>query len=126
MQGIIFQPESSKFFVAAKNEWESKGKRKMKSAMSEYETFEVQIPGYYGDRGSVVIYEALREQYVVEDAILDDSRSAPLDKATFIRRVLLPEIAMRLIMEDEGLSSLEEAREVMEKSRDFGRAVWPD
>lgn len=42
---IIQGKFSSSFFTEAKDEWESKGARKMNNAMSEWGSFEVEQPG---------------------------------------------------------------------------------
>lgn len=45
LQSVIAGTFNSPFFAAAKEEWESKGARKMANVMSEWGTFDVEQPG---------------------------------------------------------------------------------
>jgi hypothetical protein len=48
-----------------------------------------------------------------------------LDSMAFVSRVLVPETARLLIMDDLGLSN-KEALDVLHDSQTFGAAVYPD
>ena len=68
----------------------------------------------------------LRQIYLKQEAFRFTSATlGPLAKneGAYIRRVLVTEVAVRLIMEDRGCSQ-GEANEVLVESREFGAAVW--
>ena len=59
--------------------------------------------------------------------LLTPAISFPLKPQNYIQEILVPETAMRLILEDLGGSnSLETAREVMIASSDFGEYIHND
>ncbi|KAK4046835.1 hypothetical protein OIV83_005832 [Microbotryomycetes sp. JL201] len=121
---IIRGEQPSHFFEIAKNEWLAKG-RKVKTVMSEYESFEIEQPGYYGSRGKDFLSDHLAQMFYNDCDLVTSKRIAPLDKDWFMRRVLVPETAVMLIMQDNGLEDAEEGRVLCEESRAYGRAMFP-
>ncbi|ORY64734.1 hypothetical protein BCR35DRAFT_184746 [Leucosporidium creatinivorum] len=122
LSDIITGKTPSPFFEDAKKEWEAKG-NKMKNLLSEYASFDVEQPGYYGSRGHELIVATVTRLFVTQTPLLAPFRCTPLDPAAYIRRVLVPETATQLIKADLFLPDDESAREVLRESRAFGRAM---
>ncbi|KZT59479.1 hypothetical protein CALCODRAFT_191653 [Calocera cornea HHB12733] len=121
LKKIVDDPSLSPFFQAAKNDILEKGARVAASAFGQYETFERCQPGYYGERGMVVIQHALDSMF----ADVTMSCCEPLSVDDFIRQTLVPEAALLLIGEDLRLSRAD-ALAVLLKSRKYGVAQFPD
>jgi hypothetical protein len=84
----------------------------------------------YGERGLVRITQIVGDLFPsLSPAISSKSGTppfAPLDSASFVTRVLVPECARLLIKEDLRLASEEEALRVLFASQTFGAALHPD
>jgi hypothetical protein len=80
-------------------------------------------PGYYGSKGEIVIATALTKLFI-ETKILTPEVSKPLKPIDYLHEILVPEVVIRLIIQDfnENLS-LEEARGIMKNSADFGAYI---
>ncbi|KAL8276991.1 hypothetical protein RQP46_010626 [Phenoliferia psychrophenolica] len=127
LTNVIFKQIPCDFLTAAKVEWETKGARKMNNVLSEWGSFDIELPGYYGPRGFELMVESLRK-YLVSDAnggCLSSVLAAPLPVDAYLRRVLLPELAVLLTAEDLKLS-YSAARDVVVESRAFGKALHPN
>ncbi|EJD43108.1 hypothetical protein AURDEDRAFT_25289, partial [Auricularia subglabra TFB-10046 SS5] len=101
------------------------GSRVAESAMGQYSTFQATQPGYYGERGTVVIMQtllALYPPYVMQRA---RERFVPLTILTFKLSVPVPELALALIMEN-GPSTRPEALKIMRKSSPYGSLMFPN
>ena len=61
---------------------------------------------------------------LVEDSIITSNRTEPLDVQTFLRRVMVPEVAVRLIQSDRDGISRKAAIKILEASRTYGAAVF--
>lgn len=75
------------------------------------------------------MYDAIKETLTEIYPVLYAHRTAPLDVDFYIRRVLVPECALELIRDDlseHAETSREEALEVLEESRGYGKAMFPD
>ena len=62
---------------------------------------------------------------------IDPTLTAPLTANEFLERILVPEVALRLIMEDKGLDSdleedIDEALEILRDSSSYGVAMFPE
>lgn len=58
---------------------------------------------------------------------LDNNTARPLTRDAFIRRVLVPEVALELVSEDLGIPAANpRARQMMEDSRAYGLAMFSD
>jgi hypothetical protein len=55
--------------------------------------------------------------------ILTYDLTFPKNPVDFLQEILVPETALRLISQDKGNITLEEARQIMEDSGDFGDYV---
>lgn len=62
---------------------------------------------------------------LVSTGVLTTQHSAPLDVEVYLRRVLVPETAARLIQADQKCS-FSKALTILEESRDYGAAVFGD
>ena len=80
-------------------------------------------PGYYGPKGEMTIATALIKLFL-ETNILTFETSKPLEPIDYLHKILVPETITRLIIQDfnEKLS-LEEARDIMKNSSDFGAYI---
>ena len=59
--------------------------------------------------------------------ILTFETSKPLKPVDYLHEILVPEAIIRLIVQDfNGKLSLEEAREIMKNSADFGAYIYND
>lgn len=81
----------------------------------------------YGEQGSVIIHQTLFDMF--PPASFDPTRILPLTSNEFILRILVPEVALRLIMEDrdlEGDDGIHEALIVLRESSTYGVAMFPE
>ena len=76
----------------------------------------------YGERGFVRIANALRDLF---PGLTNQRSLEPLDVDGFFLRVLIPETARLLIMEDLGLNGVA-ALSVLQESQKYGAAKFPD
>ncbi|KAK4055865.1 hypothetical protein OIO90_003121 [Microbotryomycetes sp. JL221] len=126
LSDIILNPDGSHYFSVAKEEWLAKGARKIKTVTGEFDTFEMEQPGYYGSRGREIISQQLISMFCEPtDPFITPSKIAPVDKDWYIRRVLIPETAILLIVQDQpDIKTHEDARALCEASRAYGRAMF--
>ncbi|KZV91332.1 hypothetical protein EXIGLDRAFT_615760, partial [Exidia glandulosa HHB12029] len=125
LDGVLADPKTSSFFIEAVENIVKVGARVAESAMGQYAVFENIQPGYYGERGSVVLHQALFALYPPEVLNTAQPRYAPLSTQTFIHSVLVPEAALALIMQDTG-SSRPDALKTMRASSRYGSLMFPD
>lgn len=78
-------------------------------------------PGYYGSRGARVMEEKIIDRFsaLLKKVAVEDRLVSARGHTVFVQFVLVPELAVRLIMEDMDVSA-EKAREVMDESRAVG------
>ena len=77
----------------------------------------------YGELGSMILHQTLYNMFPPSSF---DARSiAPLTPQDFIQRILVPEAALALIMEDTGQDRIEAVR-TMRESAGYGVAMFPD
>jgi hypothetical protein len=77
----------------------------------------------YGERGYEVIMGTLSQIYLVDESPLSEEKTRPLDAQSYMRRVLLPEVATALIEVDMKCGR-DEALEILQESRQYGLAVF--
>jgi hypothetical protein len=80
----------------------------------------------YGELGSVIIHHTLYDLF--PPASIDTEAIVPLGAEEFLQRVLIPEVALRLIMEDRqltGRSGKQTALQVLRESSSYGVAMFP-
>ena len=81
----------------------------------------------YGELGYAIIHETLFDLFPPTSHNLDFI--APLAFKQFVQRVLVPEVAVRLIQEDMGLHGISgpsQALQVLRNSSKYGVAMFPD
>ncbi|CAI2180756.1 4049_t:CDS:2 [Funneliformis geosporum] len=93
--------------------------RKPTILMGRFQKFQ---PGYYGSKGASIIFSSLVSLFMNTN-ILTMDMTKPQEPLEYLNQVLVPETAIRLISRDRGGISLEDAREVMESSVEFGMYV---
>ncbi|EJD46644.1 hypothetical protein AURDEDRAFT_124045 [Auricularia subglabra TFB-10046 SS5] len=119
---ILANPTSSTFFCNAVAEIARLGKNVAESAAGQYLTFENLQPGYYGERGGVVINLTLLKIYPPETLL---RALKPLSMATVMQAVLIPEVALALIA-DDFTASRNRASAIMKRSSKYGSQMFPD
>ncbi|PUU81157.1 RTC4-like domain-domain-containing protein [Tuber borchii] len=84
----------------------------------------LQYPGYYGPRGANIMLHWLLRRFGSEINAHNNATSnlAHSSAAAFVQAVLVPEMAVRLIMEDMKVAE-KRAREVLEESRSIGETL---
>ncbi|KAJ7623920.1 RTC4-like domain-containing protein [Mycena polygramma] len=99
------------------------GSRGVSSVSGQFSSFEKTQPGYYGELGTVIITQSLYKSFPPET--VDAELVSPLTLREFIGCVLVPEVGMRLIMEDLDLDK-DEAVAVLRASASYGVSMFPD
>jgi len=79
-------------------------------------------PGYYGPKGASIISAVLLSR-LMAPGILTPEMTKPLGTLEYLNQVLVPEVGIRLISQDRGGISLDEAGEIMKDSVEFGMFV---
>eukprot|EP00842_Homolaphlyctis_polyrhiza_P001426 jgi/Hompol1/2284/HPOL_005926-RA len=87
--------------------------------------------GYYGWRGSRVIFRTIQSMFRGANSELRQSTTAPQSVTDYIQNVLIPEAALRLIAQDFGLDlDISEqyirAKSILDDSAEFGSFVHAD
>ncbi|KAJ5713813.1 uncharacterized protein N7483_010994 [Penicillium malachiteum] len=82
--------------------------------------------GYYGGKGAHKMLDGVMGRFSVKLRRLtkDDSLAAKVGIVGYAQSVLVPELAVRLIMEDMNVSA-DDAREIMRESIDIGQKLNP-
>ncbi|RIA93583.1 RTC4-like domain-containing protein [Glomus cerebriforme] len=93
--------------------------RKPTILMGRFQKFQ---PGYYGSKGASIIFSSLVSLFMNTNVLTMDM-TKPQEPLEYLNQVLVPEAAIRLISQDRGGISLEEARKEMEDSVEFGMYV---
>ena len=81
----------------------------------------------YGELGSVIIHQTLYNLFPPSE--LDSDLVSPLTSNEFIQRILVPEVAVRLIKEDQNLEGdvgTNEALQILRESSAYGVAMFPE
>jgi hypothetical protein len=81
----------------------------------------------YGELGQIIIQQTLFNLFPLDT--FDLKLIKPFTANDFIQRILIPEVALRLIMEDRGLRGLsgaEEALQVLRESTTYGVTMFPE
>lgn len=77
----------------------------------------------YGELGSVIIHQTLYSMFPLSD--FDPNLTVPLTPNEFVQRILVPEVATALIMQDMDLDKREAIR-TLRDSAAYGVAMFPD
>lgn len=82
------------------------------------------MPGYYGARGSRAMQEGIFARFsdLIRQRTVEDRVVSGRGHLIFVQAVLVPELAVRLVMEDMGVGE-EDARRIMQESVEVGRLL---
>ncbi|KAJ7496832.1 RTC4-like domain-containing protein [Mycena latifolia] len=105
------------------------GTKGVKGVRGQFANFEKTQPGYYGELGSVIIHQTLYDMFPL--TTIDPDLVDPLTPNEFIQRILVPEVGMRLVIEDMDLdvadrSDKKQAVAVLRESASYGVAMFPE
>ncbi|TFK39470.1 RTC4-like domain-containing protein [Crucibulum laeve] len=115
------------FWKEIMKEVKKKGSRAVVGVKGQFTNFEKAQPGYYGELGSIIIHQTLYNLF--PPTSFDPTLISPLTANEFVQRILVPEVAVRLIMEDKGLegdSAAEEAVKILRDSSAYGVSMFPE
>ncbi|KAJ7935204.1 RTC4-like domain-containing protein [Mycena leptocephala] len=117
------------FWKELVKELKTKGSKGVKGVRGQFANFEKTQPGYYGELGSVIIHQTLYDMFPL--TAVDPDLVDPLTPNEFIQRILVPEVGMRLVMEDMDLnpddkSDKKRAVTVLRESASYGVAMFPE
>lgn len=93
---------------------------RLASAMSRHDSD--LIHRSYGHQGFEVLKKILEDEFV-EHSMVSPSRIRPLDVESYLRRVLIPEAAVRLIQDDQQCDYTS-AVTILSESRAYGAAAF--
>lgn len=111
------------YWTTVIKEVQKMGSRAASGVKGQFESFQRTQPGYYGELGSMILHQTLYNMFPPSSF---DARSiAPLTPQDFIQRILVPEAALALIMEDTGQDRIQ-AVQTMRESAGYGVAMFPD
>ncbi|KAJ7747763.1 RTC4-like domain-containing protein [Mycena metata] len=110
-------------------ELKTKGSKGVKGVQGQFANFEKTQPGYYGELGSVIIHQTLYDMFPLTD--INPTLVDPLTPNEFVQRILVPEVGMRLVIEDmeldvEGRTDKKRAVAVLRDSASYGVAMFPE
>ncbi|CAG8669399.1 12870_t:CDS:2, partial [Funneliformis caledonium] len=98
---------------------------KVNNLLIQINYFESLQPGYYGLKGLAIILKILTELFI-QIEILTVDLCIPQSSSQYLFQVLVPETAIRLIAEDYKGISLNDTKEIMIDSVDFGLYIHDD
>ncbi|KAJ7020691.1 RTC4-like domain-containing protein [Mycena alexandri] len=117
------------FWQEVVEELEASGSRHVGGIAGQFSTFEKAQPGYYGELGFMIMIKTLYRMF--PDNIIDADTVQPFTLREFLGRILVPEVGMRLIMQDMGLddndpTSKQKAIGVLRASVKYGVSMFED
>lgn len=111
------------FWRELKKEIKKQGSRTITGVKGQFFAFEKTQPGYYGELGLLIINQTLYDLFPFSS--FDTSLIVPLSPAEFVQLVLVPEVAVRLIMQDLHLDR-DKAIITLRESSQYGVGMFPD
>jgi RTC4-like domain len=106
---------------------EAKGNRR---AIREYLTegaLDIVKPGYYGPKGSTVMMGQIISRMSKDiNSKLEDKLMRAAGMGNYVAAVLVPELTLRLVMEDLSIKDDAEGRKVLDESTGVGLLLNPD
>ncbi|KAI9508176.1 RTC4-like domain-containing protein [Russula earlei] len=115
--------EESIYWTTVTKEVRKLGSRAASGVKGQFESFEKTQPGYYGELGSMILHQTLYNMF--PPSSFEPQSITPLTPQEFIQRILVPEAAVTLIMEDTGQDRAR-AVQTMRESAGYGVAMFPD
>ncbi|KAK9465914.1 RTC4-like domain-containing protein [Lipomyces arxii] len=125
LENIISEREHSEFHEKCKESTRLRRGRRVDALAQLEEGFDEALPGYYGLRGSgILLRVALRH---AGELIRRHKQTwiSSISITGYATAVLVPELAIRLIMDDQGVDR-EHAMDIRVKSVEYGRAMFGD
>ncbi|KAF7296030.1 RTC4 domain-containing protein [Mycena kentingensis (nom. inval.)] len=128
-QGKKGPRRSCLFWRDMMKELKEKGTKAVQGVQAQFATFHKMQPGYYGEMGSVIIHQALYDMFPLSE--ISPELVDPLTPNEFIQRILVPEVGMRLVMQDLFLDvdckeDKKRAVAILQESASYGVAMFPD
>ncbi|KAJ7099513.1 RTC4-like domain-containing protein, partial [Mycena belliarum] len=135
-QGFENEPKRGKgprmmclFWKDLLKDLKKQGTKGVKGVRGQFANFEKTQPGYYGELGSVIIHQTLYDMFPLTS--IDPDLVDPLTPNEFIQRILVPEVGMRLVIQDmhldvEDRSDKKQAVAVLRESASYGVAMFPE
>ncbi|CAK5282348.1 unnamed protein product [Mycena citricolor] len=107
----------------------NKGSKAVKSVRGQFATFEKTQPGYYGEMGAMIINQTLYNSFPLDS--INPDLVLPLTPRDFMQRILIPEVGMRLVIEDMNMDvddadDRATAVQVLRDSASYGVAMFPE
>ncbi|KAI0030062.1 restriction of telomere capping protein 4, partial [Vararia minispora EC-137] len=121
VQGRPGAREASRFWSAVEKELKAVGSRGVTGIKGQFENFERVQPGYYGEMGASIIYQTLYNLFPPGSFNADSI--APLSPDTVLQRVLIPEAALALVMEDMSQDA-DAAAQTLRASARYGATMF--
>ncbi|KAI0085733.1 RTC4-like domain-containing protein, partial [Irpex rosettiformis] len=115
--------KGSLFWIEVVRAAKKRGSRSASGMRAQMSNFTKTQPGYYGELGAMVLSQTLYDMFPPLGFPLNST--LPLTPADFVQRVLLPEAAVSLIMEDMQ-KTRKDAIFTMRESAQYGVAMFPD
>ncbi|RHZ47323.1 hypothetical protein Glove_585g16 [Diversispora epigaea] len=119
---VVTGKRKSMFREMAMETYKELGRARARRPIALMGRFQKFQPGYYGSKGSSVIISTLMTLFM-NSRLLTTEMTRPQEPLEYLNQVLVPETAIRLIAQDRGNITLDEAREIMEDSMEFGMYV---
>ncbi|KND02704.1 uncharacterized protein SPPG_01787 [Spizellomyces punctatus DAOM BR117] len=126
---IIEGREESYYRQLALALYKELGTRKAQGVRYKMNTMKGISCGYYGKTGARVIMKTIYDMFVGtagKTPYLTARMTAPQPIIEYIQDVLVPEAAIRLIMDDCTIHDKRQARDILTASSDFGSVMFPD
>ncbi|KAF8652165.1 hypothetical protein AX16_004522 [Volvariella volvacea WC 439] len=128
---VIWEPQGARsqclFWKELMEDVKNQGAIATTNVHNQFNTFKRAQPGYYGELGSVIILQTLCNMF--PPTSLDPALTAPLSVHEFMQRVLVPEVGIRLIMQDKrlkGETGVQTALEILRESSTYGVTMFPE
>ncbi|KAJ7132394.1 RTC4-like domain-containing protein, partial [Mycena epipterygia] len=105
------------------------GTKGIRSMTAQFANFEKTQLGYYGEIGSAIIHQVLYDLFPLHT--VNPDLISPLTPKDFFQLILVPEVGMRLVIQDMDLNvddelDKERAIDVLEQSSRYGVAMFPE
>ena len=89
--------------------------------------FDVAKPGYYGPKGTTIMVNSISHLLATDFRLYQgDAAIKAAGVGNYTAAVLVPELTMRLVMDDMNTRSQDTARQIMDESNDIGALVNVD
>ncbi|KZV69306.1 hypothetical protein PENSPDRAFT_561022, partial [Peniophora sp. CONT] len=122
VQGDEKTRSESVFWRSVEEDVRKSGSRAVAGVKGQFESFDKVQPGYYGEKGSHIIYQTIYNLF--PPSSFDAQSLSALSPDIVLQRVLVPEAALALVMEDMDVDVSTASRVLVESAR-FGAMMYP-